>query len=72
MVFARAGATTGDIGSAVETVANEYGFATPPELGGHGVGGAQHEEPFIPNIGDPGAGEKLKEESGFGDRADSF
>ena len=60
LVFARAGATTGDIGSAVETVAKEYGFATPPELGGHGVGGAQHEDPFIPNIGDPGSGDLLQ------------
>ena len=60
LVFARAGAAIGDIGSAVETVANEYGYVTPPELGGHGIGGAQHEDPFIPNIGDPGAGEKLQ------------
>ena len=61
LVFARAGATTGDIGSAVESVAGEYGFVTPPELGGHGVGGAQHEDPFIPNIGDPGSGDMLQE-----------
>ena len=61
LVFARAGATTGDIGNAVETVAQEYGFATPLELGGHGVGGAQHEEPFIPNIGDPGGGTAFQE-----------
>ena len=60
LVFVRAGATTGDVGGAVETVAEEYGFAAPPELGGHGVGGAQHEEPFIPNIGDPGAGAALE------------
>lgn len=60
LVFARAGAKTGDVGSAVETVANEYGFITPPELGGHGVGAAQHEDPFIPNMGDPGTGETLK------------
>ena len=60
LVFARAGATTGDIGSAIETVADEYTFATPPELGGHGIGEAQHEDPFIPNIGNPDGGEKLK------------
>lgn len=61
LVFARVGATTGDVGSAIETVAEEYGFATPPELGGHGVGGAQHEAPFIPNIGDPGTGDRFQE-----------
>lgn len=60
LVFTRAGAKTGDIGSAVETVANEYGFVTPPELGGHGVGAAQHEDPFIPNMGDPNTGETLR------------
>ena len=60
LVFARAGARTGDIGSAVESVADEYDFVTPPELGGHGVGGAQHEDPFIPNIGDPDSGECLQ------------
>ena len=58
---ARAGNTTGDIGYAVETVAHEYKFTTPPELGGHGVGGAVHEAPFVPNVGDPGKGEKLVE-----------
>lgn len=61
LVFARAGAAVGDIGSAIETVANEYEYTVPPELGGHGVGAAVHEEPFIPNIGDPGAGVVLEE-----------
>ena len=61
LVFVRAGAKTGDIGNAIETVANEYGFVTPPEIGGHGIGIAQHEEPFIPNMGDPGTGESLQE-----------
>ncbi len=60
-VVIRAGATTGDIGSAVETVAKEYGYTVPPELGGHGVGHAQHEDPFIPNIGDVGRGTPLRE-----------
>ena len=60
LVFARAGAKVGDISSAIETVANEYNCTVPPELGGHGVGAAQHEDPFIPNIGDPGTGEILK------------
>ena len=60
LVFARAGNTTGDVGSAVETVASEHGYTVPPELGGHGVGAAQHEDPFIPNIGDPGQGERFR------------
>lgn len=61
LVVARAGNTVGDIGNAVEIVANETGFVVPPELGGHGVGNSQHEEPFIPNLGDPGEGEILEE-----------
>ena len=61
LIFARAGSTTGDIGNAVETVAFEHGFTVPPELGGHGVGAAQHEDPFIPNIGDPGQGEVFRD-----------
>ena len=61
MVTIHAGATTGDFGSAVETVANENGYTVPPELGGHGVGAAQHESPFIPNVGDPGQGDTFCE-----------
>ena len=61
LVYTRAGATTGDIGAAVETIAQEYGYATPFELGGHGLGNAPHEEPFIANIGNPGEGAVLQE-----------
>ena len=61
LVVAHAGNTVGDIGSAVETVARESNYVTPPELGGHGLGTKQHEEPFIPNVGDPGTGETLVE-----------
>ncbi len=61
IITARAGATTGDVGNAVETVAKEHGYTVPPELGGHGVGAAQHEDPFIPNIGDAGQGEILRD-----------
>jgi len=58
---ARVGNTTGDIGYAVETVAKKYGFSVPRELGGHGVGSAVHEEPFIPNLGKQGSGTTLEE-----------
>ena len=57
LVAARSGATTGDVGHAVETIALSHGYTVPPELGGHGVGASQHEDPFIPNIGDPGQGD---------------
>ena len=58
---AKAGNTTGDIGYAVELVAQKYGYSVPRELGGHGVGQRVHEEPFIPCYGKPGTGERLVE-----------
>lgn len=60
LVFVRAGARIGDIGHAVETVANEHELSVPPDLGGHGIGASQHEDPFIPNIGDPDTGAVLE------------
>lgn len=56
----RAGATTGDIGHAVEAFVKPYGFGIVRELAGHGVGYAVHEEPFVPNFGAKGAGAMLK------------
>jgi methionyl aminopeptidase len=56
---ARIGNTTGDIGHAVEEVAHQYGFGYPKNLSGHGVGKKVHEEPHVPNFGDPGEGEEL-------------
>ena len=58
---AHVGATTGDIGYAVEQVAKKYGFGFPRNLSGHGVGLKVHEEPHIPNFGIPGSGVKLEE-----------
>jgi methionyl aminopeptidase len=58
---AKAGNTVGDIGHAVGLVAEKYGYSVPRELGGHGVGQRVHEEPFVPNYGRPGSGERLVE-----------
>ncbi|MBP6931634.1 MAG: type I methionyl aminopeptidase [Candidatus Pacebacteria bacterium] len=55
---ARGGATTGDIGYAIESfVHNRYGIVR--ELSGHGVGKKIHEDPYIPNYGKAGKGTKL-------------
>lgn len=56
------GNTIGDIGYAAEQVAKKYGFGFPKELGGHGVGLAVHEQPFIANYGRQGSGEKLRKD----------
>jgi methionyl aminopeptidase len=56
------GNTTGDIGYAIESFIysqknNKYGIVEV--LAGHGVGRAVHEDPYIPNFGKKGKGEKL-------------
>lgn len=58
---ARVGNTTGDIGYAVQKYAEKQGFGYPKNLSGHGVGKKVHEEPHVPNFGEPGKGEKLVE-----------
>jgi methionyl aminopeptidase len=57
---ARAGRRLGDVGAAVQTVAEGAGFSVVREYVGHGIGRAMHEEPQVPNYGDPGHGIKLK------------
>lgn len=56
---ARGGNRIGDISAAVEAVGVELGYGIVFELGGHGVGHKVHEEPYVPNVGDPGQGELL-------------
>jgi methionyl aminopeptidase len=56
-----AGNRLGDVGAAVEQVAEGAGFSVVREYVGHGIGTAMHEEPQIPNYGPPGRGLKLKE-----------
>ena len=57
---ARAGQRLGDIGHAVQTVAEAAGFSVVRDYCGHGVGRKLHEEPQIPNFGLPGKGPVLK------------
>jgi methionyl aminopeptidase len=58
---ARVGKTTGDIGHAVQKIAEKYDLGYPKNLSGHGVGKKIHEDPHVPNYGDPGMGTKLIE-----------
>jgi methionyl aminopeptidase len=55
------GKRLGDVGAAVEGIAEEAGFTVVREYVGHGIGTAMHEEPQVPNYGPPGRGLKLKE-----------
>ncbi|PIR85180.1 type I methionyl aminopeptidase [Candidatus Kaiserbacteria bacterium CG10_big_fil_rev_8_21_14_0_10_45_20] len=58
---ARTGARMGDISSAIENKGYECGYGVVYDYGGHGVGNAVHEEPSVPNVGDPGRGIVLRE-----------
>ncbi len=57
----KAGAHVGDIGAAIERVAHKYNFTIAKDLGGHAIGKVPHEKPYIPNEGEAGTGEVLKE-----------
>ncbi len=50
----------GDIGHAVQTVAEGAGYSVVRDLVGHGIGAKFHEEPQIPNFGIPKRGPRLK------------
>jgi methionyl aminopeptidase len=56
-----AGKQLGDVGAAVEGLAEAAGFSVVREYVGHGIGTAMHEDPQVPNYGPPGRGMRLKE-----------
>jgi methionyl aminopeptidase len=58
---ARIGNHVGDIGFAVQQVAEAAGFGVVRELVGHGIGTQFHEEPQVPNHGHPKRGPRLLE-----------
>jgi methionyl aminopeptidase len=49
-----------DVGNAVQQVVEGAGFAVVREYVGHGVGRSLHEDPQIPNYGDPGRGPEIR------------
>jgi methionyl aminopeptidase len=55
----RAGAHVGDVGHAVQQVAEAAGYSVVRELVGHGIGSSFHEEPQVPNYGSPRKGPRL-------------
>ena len=57
---ARAGNHLSDIGHAVQQVTEDAGFSVVRSLVGHGVGRSMHEDPQIPNFGEPGRGPILQ------------
>ena len=57
---ARQGNHVGDIGHAIQKVAESAGFGVVRELVGHGVGQRMHEDPQVPNHGQPRRGPRLQ------------
>jgi methionyl aminopeptidase len=51
----------GDVSNAVQTVVEAEGLSVVRSLVGHGIGRDMHEDPQIPNFGDPGRGPLLEE-----------
>jgi methionyl aminopeptidase len=57
----RPGGRISDIGHAVQHHVEAHGFSVVREFVGHGIGQQMHEEPQVPNYGDPGHGPRLAE-----------
>ena len=57
----RAGARVSDLGHAVQHYVEANGYSVVREFVGHGIGTKLHEEPQIPNYGQPGQGPRLAE-----------
>jgi len=49
-----------DIGHAVQSYVESQGFSVVRDFVGHGIGTALHEEPQVPNFGEPGRGPRLR------------
>jgi methionyl aminopeptidase len=53
------GATTGDIGFAINKYVSKRGYWVVKEIGGHGIGRVFHDDPWVPSFGKKGKGEEL-------------
>jgi methionyl aminopeptidase len=57
---ARAGNHVQDLSAAVQRTTEEAGFSVVRSLVGHGIGRSMHEDPQVPNFGEPGHGPLLQ------------
>lgn len=60
MRAAKGGARLTDISAAVQRVAEDAGYSVVREYVGHGIGQKMHEDPQVPNYGEPGKGPLLR------------
>jgi methionyl aminopeptidase len=58
---AKHGNRTGDIGYAIQSHVDKFGFGIVQDLVGHGLGKELHEKPDVPNFGRRGHGKVLQE-----------
>ena len=56
---AKSGNRIGDVGNAIQSYVESFGYGVVRELVGHGVGKQLHEDPEVPNYGKKGKGVKL-------------
>ncbi len=56
----RAGSRLSDISHAIQSRGERDGYSIVRDFVGHGIGSSLHEEPQIPNFGEPGRGPRLK------------
>jgi len=61
IAMARAGNRLSDVSAAIQSTVEAGGYSVVREFVGHGIGTALHEDPQVPNYGEPGSGPVLKE-----------
>jgi methionyl aminopeptidase len=57
----RSGNHLGDVSAAIQQTVEDEGLSIIRTLVGHGIGRDMHEEPQVPNFGEPGKGPELEE-----------
>ncbi len=58
--LARPGNRVGDVSAAIQESIESAGFGVALHYGGHGIGRRMHEDPSVPNYGEPGTGARLQ------------
>ena len=56
----KVGVRLGDLGHAIQSYAESFGYGVVRDLVGHGIGKDMHEDPAVPNYGKPGFGYRLR------------
>jgi methionyl aminopeptidase len=54
------GSRLGDLGGTIQSYAESRGYSVVRQFVGHGTGRQMHEDPQVPNFGEPGTGKRMK------------